>query len=898
MIFMKFILLGFLGNALAGSKNSSEDPFKVIGTTSAQNWIDAGHKISQDSFYVVALAISHKGVETGNYYVPGKVNFGNALLIGESKIVPKYGKDMKVKYFAKHYLVQAKGFELSATVESINQLEKKCVQTQSDCSETAAEAGFLSKFKAENLEYTYNFNEHHLSKHSQSLTVFKKDHKGKLWPMNEPLPRGHFANPKYAQKRAKGKLGEETFVFKAPIAAKKASDTNYNWKEKYCEGQAHGAKQFSMVVDGTHMTEKTFNKKFKGEIEFQSVCDTSPDDNALTDKVMFTAATLTFKKKFWTKQHALGDGPMSFEVHDVSKRFSNGALIGVGDRPMAPWAAFLIVIGICFGFAGAVLAILYYLGDIGGREMVYAENEEFEMHWIRRMLFPVYGFELAKFLPLTYLFFLGIFVNATFKNIKESMLTEDLKELESLGMVMTNWVKLVLVLGAAFAVSALLLSLSNKFKLPNLAIGITAVFAIYFTINGFLLFTFRETLTNKASSIAWLKKTFSKGTIGDRFGQAFVAMFIFWPGSLNYVVSELWSAVGMGFVIWGSVNAIHSGHSATRYYSILPALGQIGQALAARTIDQIYAGTTDKFWSLEVSVYWIHACILVILACFGGCIWFIDRIIMNLDKYKMPEQKKKSDGKKAEKPGTCSSLAFVFRNPHSLTILGIIFCQAAFEVMEQLSYKDAAKISFRNDNAQYTQLRAREQFFVAIFALIFMLFIGSNMLRNFGWRITAFVTPTFVAVIGMIFYITLISGGTYSHGLYFDTLEKTKFGLFKLPKLDTVVMLGFWMNVLMPALKYSLFDATREIAYLSLTKEQRLRVKAVADIIGQRGGKSFAALLNVGFTSYKGIEMPYVCTAFGVFIVEVIIWFTSVFFLDKHIKKADETRNQEQEGTI
>ena len=109
---------------------------------------------------------------------------------------------------------------------------------------------------------------------------------------------------------------------------------------------------------------------------------------------------------------------------------------------------------------------------------------------------------------------------------------------------MTNWVKLVLVLTAAFAVSALVLSLSNKFRLPvtffiiahstqseNLAIGIAATFAIYFTINGFIFFTYRDTLTNKAKSLAWLKSTFDKGDIGSRYGQAFMAMLIFWPGS-------------------------------------------------------------------------------------------------------------------------------------------------------------------------------------------------------------------------------------------------------------------------------------------------------------------------------------------------------------------------------
>ena len=58
MIYMELILLGFLGSAFAGSKKQSEDPFKVIGTTSAHNWIDAGHKVSQDSFYIVALAVT------------------------------------------------------------------------------------------------------------------------------------------------------------------------------------------------------------------------------------------------------------------------------------------------------------------------------------------------------------------------------------------------------------------------------------------------------------------------------------------------------------------------------------------------------------------------------------------------------------------------------------------------------------------------------------------------------------------------------------------------------------------------------------------------------------------------------------------------------------------------
>merc|ERR1719158_2043126 len=103
---------------------------------------------------------------------------------------------------------------------------------------------------------------------------------------------------------------------------------------------------------------------------------------------------------------------------------------------------------------------------------MFNDTTEFEMGSVRAIFWPIYNFELAKVLPIMYLFFLGIFVNATFKNIKEGMLTNDTTDKLGIGLVITNWTKLVFVLGSAAVASMIILRLLNRFRLPNLSMGI------------------------------------------------------------------------------------------------------------------------------------------------------------------------------------------------------------------------------------------------------------------------------------------------------------------------------------------------------------------------------------------------------------------------------------------
>jgi AAA family ATP:ADP antiporter len=99
-------------------------------------------------------------------------------------------------------------------------------------------------------------------------------------------------------------------------------------------------------------------------------------------------------------------------------------------------------------------------------------------------------------------------------------------------------------------------------------------------------------------------------------------------------------------------------------------------------------------------------------------------------------------------------------------------------------------------------------------------------------------------------------------------------------------------NCLSKAGKYSLFDASKELAFLPLDAEARLKGKAAIDGLGSGIGKSGASISYQGFIILMGsvaMSTPYVAM---ILIVVLIAWICSVFFIGKRFKEIGVTEQQ------
>lgn len=102
-------------------------------------------------------------------------------------------------------------------------------------------------------------------------------------------------------------------------------------------------------------------------------------------------------------------------------------------------------------------------------------------------------------------------------------------------------------------------------------------------------------------------------------------------------------------------------------------------------------------------------------------------------------------------------------------------------------------------------------------AAIFFMLIGSNILRRVSWSTAATFTPVMILFTGLAFFSFIIFDD--SMGLQIATFLGTG-------PLAMVVMIGMAQNVLSKATKYSLFDSTKEMAYIPLDDEMKTKGKA------------------------------------------------------------------------
>lgn len=473
----------------------------------------------------------------------------------------------------------------------------------------------------------------------------------------------------------------------------------------------------------------------------------------------------------------------------------------------------------------------------------------------RNRLWPIQAYELKKVLPLLFMKFFISFTYGVLTTMKDAFVVTAEGAGAEVIPVLKGWVVLPIALGATLLYS----KLSNILKRSTLFYSVILFFMLFIFIFGFVLYPNLEALSPHASA-DWLL---------DKIGHSnshWVSIYRNWIQSIFFVAAELWGTVVIFLLFWGFVNHISNLNEAKRCYNLFIAGGDLAQMFTGPLVCYF----TGKYLASQFDLA-LQSLVICVL-CFGGMImglhWLLTHVVLKDKRLYQPEHKDQKVDQKT-KLSLFESLKFIVRSPHLRFIAIMVVAYGLTVNLTEVSWKANLKTAFPETGA-YQAFMATVSSSVGLFSFIITLFFSGVIIRKLGWHFSAQLPPIIIGATSLIFL----------------TLFMNKGWLGATP-LMPIVLFGAFQNVSTKVMKYAFFDATKEMSYIPLDQESKVKGKAAIDVVGSRLGKSGAAWIQILLIQLAGTGSVLSITHFLIPIIgcTVVFWILSVKQLNKEISK-------------
>ena len=491
---------------------------------------------------------------------------------------------------------------------------------------------------------------------------------------------------------------------------------------------------------------------------------------------------------------------------------------------------------------------------------------------VKDLIWPIKRNELKLFMPMALMMFCILFNFSALRSVKDALV------IPTLGAEIISFMKLWVVLPSALIVTICYAKLSNIFTSEYTFYIVVSTFLSIFLIFTFILYPNQELYHVSPDIINRL-------VIEYPHFKWFVKLASHWSYVLIYVFAELWSVVVINLMFWQFANHIVDSRKAKRFYPYIAMIGNLGLIFAGNAVVYFSSSnsyvylflenlTPNKLNDTEITLKLIIILISIVGIIAMGILRYMHVCIFaNMSKTELahiPTDTKTNLSMR-------ESLKLIMNSKYIGYILVIVICYGFVINLLEGPWKDRVRELYPTTN-EYMEFMGNFNIWMGVSCVVIGVF-SSNLLRHFSWFIAALMTPLMMGITGTLFFAFVILGKYFDHTLFqsFDPLY-------------AAVLVGAATNLLSKSTKYSLFDSTKEMAYIPLSVELRTKGKAAAEVVGAKLGKSLGAFVQSSIfilwptASFDSITPVLML----VFLSVIIIWFIDLRKLNIEYKKLHE----------
>ena len=490
----------------------------------------------------------------------------------------------------------------------------------------------------------------------------------------------------------------------------------------------------------------------------------------------------------------------------------------------------------------------------------------------KAIVFPVEKSEFGFFLPIFFLYFCLAFIYNGLRPLKITLVTS----VSAAGAEIIPFLKVWGIVPGAFLFTYLFTRLSRILSREHIFYSMISIFISYYVLFATVLYPYGEIFT--LDSLAGFLQSFLPAGM-----RGLISMIQYWYVSIFYVMCEVWSSVIMFMLFWGYVNEVTPMTKAARFYPLYNLGGNLASTFSGWLLLTMSQKDFSGFLGDGRNSIANYALLVIGISTVMGMIAtllfrFSNKNMSESPAYNPESQAnpKKSSQKKVVFT-LSESINHVLRSKYLLYLLVLVVAYNLVFNLTDILWSQEVKNYFGSNQIKMAGFIGKVTMYKGILST-FLVFLAHMIIRKFGWKRATLITPVIILGTSLLFFPLISLQGN-------EVFKSFIFDMFSSSLTWISVVLGGVQNAMARGTKYSIYDSTKEMAFIPLSIMEKRKGKAVIDGIASRIGKSSGSVIIMALLlvfSNLQESIPYIAL---ISISVTVFWVISIIGLDRLMKE-------------